>query len=319
MAKSTINTPLERTARLLDLVPYLVVHQGIALKDLAKEFAVSESQLVEDLNTLWMCGLPGYTPLELMDLSFDSGYVTIRNAETLQQPRSLSRDEVLTLVLGLGYLLDQVESEQNALAVLLEGLIARLTGSSDASLPSQVHAGAAISAAMRGAIDKAISDRSTIIISYHSIVRDVVSDRPIHPLEFSVDNEVEYLNAYCELSQGYRTFRLDRILNIAPGSSSLESNLTSASIQDGQDGKIRVGVIVNSRLRDVSERFHLPLEQMSLKSGHVSEVESFSVDWVIREIMSFGGAVCLISPQAERQLLRQRSERALSAYMMTHA
>src|SRR5665647_333696 len=109
MARPPKNTNLERTARLLNLVPYLVAHQGVSVEKLAEEFDVSESQLLEDLNTLWMCGLPGYTPLELIDLSFDSGYVTIWNAETLQQPRSLSRDEALTLVLGLGYLSDEIE------------------------------------------------------------------------------------------------------------------------------------------------------------------------------------------------------------------
>ena len=54
-----ISAPLARTARLLDLVPYLNTHQGIALKDLAQHFDVSTSQMSADLTTLWMCGLPG--------------------------------------------------------------------------------------------------------------------------------------------------------------------------------------------------------------------------------------------------------------------
>ena len=92
MSKS-ISAPLLRTARLLDLVPYLNTHQGISLKDLAQHFDVSPSQMSADLTTLWMCGLPGYTPLELMDLEFESGYVSIRNAETLSKPRSITFQE----------------------------------------------------------------------------------------------------------------------------------------------------------------------------------------------------------------------------------
>jgi hypothetical protein len=87
MAKK-ISAPLERTARLLDLVPYISSHQGISLKDLAQIFRVDQGQMTSDLTTLWMCGLPGYTPLELMDLDFESGFVTIHNAETLSKPRS---------------------------------------------------------------------------------------------------------------------------------------------------------------------------------------------------------------------------------------
>ena len=58
-----ISTPVEKAARLLDLVPFISSHQGIALVDLASQFGISESELISDLNTLWMCGLPGYTPL----------------------------------------------------------------------------------------------------------------------------------------------------------------------------------------------------------------------------------------------------------------
>jgi proteasome accessory factor C len=81
MAKQAAS-PIAKTARLLDLVPFITTHQGISIKDLAKEFAISTEELLDDLNTLWMCGLPGYTPLELIDLSFESGFVSIRNADS---------------------------------------------------------------------------------------------------------------------------------------------------------------------------------------------------------------------------------------------
>ena len=74
MAKQ--ETGLARTARLLDLVPYLTTHQGIAISELAKTFNATVKEITDDLNTLWMCGLPGYTPLELIDLEFESGFVS---------------------------------------------------------------------------------------------------------------------------------------------------------------------------------------------------------------------------------------------------
>ena len=76
---------------------------------MAKEFDVSQSQMVADLTTLWMCGLPGYTPLELMDLSFESGFVTIHNAETLAHPRTLSDEESIALLLGLDVRLSRAQ------------------------------------------------------------------------------------------------------------------------------------------------------------------------------------------------------------------
>jgi len=56
MAK-TVTTPLEQTARLLDLVPFLLSHQGISLFELAKHFKVESDVMLDDLNT---CGCAAY-------------------------------------------------------------------------------------------------------------------------------------------------------------------------------------------------------------------------------------------------------------------
>ena len=46
------SSPIAKAARLLDLVPYISTHQGISVKDLAQEFDVSTTELLDDLNTL---------------------------------------------------------------------------------------------------------------------------------------------------------------------------------------------------------------------------------------------------------------------------
>jgi len=70
-----------RALRLLDLVPYLVSHPGISVARLAEEFQVSKEEILKDLNLLFMCGLPGYTPLELIDISFDDDVVVVRDPQ----------------------------------------------------------------------------------------------------------------------------------------------------------------------------------------------------------------------------------------------
>ena len=121
------SAPLERTARLLDLVPYITSHQGISLKELAVVFGVTQAQMTDDLTTLWMCGLPGYTPLELMDLDFESGFVTIHNAETLAKPRSISFDEGAALLLGLDLLRSTISPDRTDLLTMIEQLSSRLS------------------------------------------------------------------------------------------------------------------------------------------------------------------------------------------------
>jgi proteasome accessory factor C len=312
MSRSVPNSGLDRTERLLDLVPYLATHQGIALEELAREFAVSTAQLTEDLYTLWMCGLPGYTALELMDLSFDTGYVSISNAETLARPRVLNRDEVLALILGLEAL--QADADPNHLQLLetISQLVSKLIAFLDDSVQRKVQAGTRALSVQRGVIERAITSRTSLNISYHSISRDEVSTRVIHPLEISISNENEYVLAFCELTNSYRTFRLDRIVNVGAGDIPTVASPRTSATSVGE--KFPIIVNIGSRLRDVVERFNLDLASDSPLPGKTLKVESFTADWAIREIMSFGGDVSLESPLELRKSLQERAARALNAY-----
>ena len=259
-----------------------------------------------------MCGLPGYTALELMDLSFETGYVTISNAETLTRPRMLDRNEVLALILGLETMFEGQVSQTAPLAIQIGALIEKLSQFLDVA--RSIQAGTSSSYLIRGELLKSISSRIPIEIDYHSLSRDAVSTRIIHPLEFTSlnENENEYIYAFCELSNGYRTFKVDRIMRSAiPEKAALYE---SPETLDASQPLHRFKVAINSRERDVAERFNLSIEDLRVNSEREATVESFTPDWAIREIMSFGGEVSLKTPQILRDSLRQRSLRALAGY-----
>lgn len=312
MNKPVQNSGLERTERLLNLVPYLATHQGIPIEELAQEFSISTAQLTEDLTTLWMCGLPGYTALELMDLSFDTGFVSISNAETLARPRVLNRDEVLALILGLESLKEDASPNHIQLGETIAQLVTKLIGFLDASVDQRVQAGTSAHSAERGVIEKAIASRGAVEISYHSISRDEVAKRIIHPLEFSTLKENDYVLAFCESTRSYRTFRLDRIVDALP--IAVPSQIAPQMNPANAGEKFPLAVNIGSRYRDVVERFNLDLPALGSPSPHSLQVESFSADWAIREIMSFGGEVSLESPQELRKSLQARAKQALNAY-----
>lgn len=72
---------------------FLQKNSGISLEQTAILFGISEKQLISDLNLIWLCGLPGYSHLELIDVSYDSGFITISNAETLNRPMRITFEE----------------------------------------------------------------------------------------------------------------------------------------------------------------------------------------------------------------------------------
>src|SRR5947199_10787777 len=91
----------ERMPRLLALVPYLLARPGIRIDDAARDFGVSAKQLRRDLELLWMCGLPGYGPGDLIDLSFEGDAVTVTFDAGMNRPLRLTGGEATALLVEL--------------------------------------------------------------------------------------------------------------------------------------------------------------------------------------------------------------------------
>jgi len=303
MAKST-TAPLEQTARLLDLVPFLLSHQGISLTDLAKHFKVESDVMLDDLNTLWMCGLPGYTPLELIDLAFDSGFVTIRNAAPLAYVRTMSSSEIVALALGLDLLRENSEKlgveQSNRIEILGKKLRDQL-GAQISIIPNS-------NTAHRSVISKAITERVPVEMTYYSTNSDRESKRLVTAYDFFRENDIEYFQGYCHSSRGMRTFRVDRIVAVSL-SESIEM------IPDSQVRKnesIRVDATLRTLDRASAEAFGLVLTD--LRAGGSVTLQAFSPEWLIRSIMAGAGSLVAQSPQEIVLQIRQSIDSTMALY-----
>ena len=302
MAKN-FSAPLERTARLLDLVPYINTHQGIALKDLAAVFEVSNAQMVNDLTTLWMCGLPGYTPLELMDLDFESGYVNISNAPTLAKPRSVTFDEGVALILGLDLLRATIPTDRSDLLEKIDSLSARL--SSIINLNSTFSVIAPINQGVSAAIDEALASRSSLEIEYHSMYRDEITQRTIFPIEIIEVEGQQYLSSYCYSASDFRQFKLDRIQKAVV---TQESKTIPEDATDTQRINSRLKVLKPTR--EIAERF----SRQDLKAGSEFDFQTYSQQWLERSILSSGDGVALLTPPEIRASIAQMAQSMLDRY-----
>jgi proteasome accessory factor C len=299
------STPLEKAARLLDLVPYISTHQGVALSELASEFGISESELLSDLNTLWMCGLPGYTPLELIDLEFESGYVSIRNAEILQKVRLLTKDELVILLVGLDLLIKSIDPKRNDLLSAITDLQTKIkTIIGDIATIAPI-----VNSSYRAIVLNAITSRRNLQISYHSLIRDELTNREITPIELMVDHGYEVLQAYCHQVGAYRTFRLDSIADIAI------SGIQQPLIEKPKaDEAFQMQIAISNRIRSTLERFRITASQdAAAKSGSYTAF-SFSQDWLIRSAMSTLAATEVLSPPDSRVELARKCRKTLDLY-----
>ena len=299
---------LDRTSRALDLVPYLLEHQGISIPELAKVFGVSEKQINEDLILIHMCGLPGYTPLELIEMYYEDGYVTVSDPQSLKKPRRMNQSEITSLLVALD-LLKALRSD--GIADEIEELKSKLRSSLALENPFVVLAESKKS----DIVDKleiAITKGSVLKIEYHSGRKDETTRRLILPLEIYQSNNNTYLNAWCQTSNGERTFRVDRILNFEVAIGEVVSYKPAESQVNEGISAIELEVSKNSRQFIEENRGVVE----SVLDGDVLRVKLNPIDfeWLVRTILGFGSGIRVISPKDLSQSVRDRALEIKSLY-----
>ena len=80
-------TPVStRLVRLLNMVPYFQANPRITRAEAAADLGVTAEQLEADLNQLWMCGLPGYGPGDLIDFEFSGDTIEVTFSAGIDRP-----------------------------------------------------------------------------------------------------------------------------------------------------------------------------------------------------------------------------------------
>lgn len=213
--------------RLLALVPYLQAHPGVRVQTVTEEFKITEKQLRADLDLLWMCGLPGLYPGDLIEIDMDSledgGVIHLSNAEYLNRPLRLSQKEVVPLVLGLRTLGEVQQSPAVASALAkLEAL------GGEENLGSRVRVQVAGGAdEVRRTLAEAIESGRRLRLVYDSASRFETTVRTVDPASVEVRDGYAYLEAWNRTTErpdvgvddsatpGWRSFRVDRIAEAA--------------------------------------------------------------------------------------------------------
>jgi proteasome accessory factor C len=307
----------DRLPRLLALVPYLRTHPGALLEDVATVFGVTVRQLRDDLNLLWVCGLPGGAPGDLIDLSFEGDTVTMLDPQTLDRPLRLTVDEAQALVVATRTLADVPGlAERDALDRVLGKLEGALgVGDRAPGVAVALDAEADVLATARAALDQ----RRRLHLRYLVEARDEVTDRDVDPMRLLSRDGRWYLEAWCHRVEAVRLFRLDRIVELAlldvPAepppqavSRDLADGLFSPSPQDG-----RVTLELRPAARWVADYYPVESSEEIEDGGLRITLRTPDVEWVVRLVLRLGGQGLVIEPAELVSAVRERAAAALSA------
>lgn len=209
-----MNAP-DQVRRLLALVPYLLKHPGASVSSVAEAFTISDQQVVDDLKVIYWCGLPGLGYGDLIEIDLEAvegaGVITLSNADYLARPLRLTTDEAAALIMGLRALRDVARAAERK---TIDSTLAKLTAvAGDAALVANQAEVRVSSAAeeIRDIVGTALAEQHQLRLTYDVANRAETTVRVVDPLRIRVTDGYVYLDAWCHLAHGLRSFRLDRI------------------------------------------------------------------------------------------------------------
>ncbi|MEA2433133.1 MAG: proteasome accessory factor [Actinomycetota bacterium] len=197
-----------RLGRILLVLPYAIRHPGVSVGELARKFDMDEQDLLQDLNLVFMCGLPGYGPGDLIDVDLQGDRVYVRMADYFGSPLRLTPAEGLALYAGGRALAELPEmAEAGSLKSALEKLARALGVRAE---------GGDLAVELEGAehldiLRKALEEGRRVNIEYYSASRLEVTERTLDPWSLIGARGHWYVIGFDHLREEERIFRADRI------------------------------------------------------------------------------------------------------------
>lgn len=203
----------KRLQRLLAIVPWIVERDGPTLAEVAERFELSEKQLVKELEgVLWLCGIPPYSPADLVEVDIVDGRVWIRVAPYFSRPLRLTPAEALGL-LGAARIAMAGKDSGPTLARAVAKLSAALGIDADEILEIEM---VEPDNAVLDALESAAALHQVVGLRYYSYGRDAWEQRDVEPHRVFNSKGAWYAWAWCRKVNDWRLFRVDRARTADP-------------------------------------------------------------------------------------------------------
>ncbi|MGW4092274.1 helix-turn-helix transcriptional regulator [Nocardia sp. NPDC004750] len=309
-----------RLSRLLNMIPYFIAHPGISAAEAAADLGVTTKQLMSDLNQLWMCGLPGYGPGDLIDLSFSEESIEVTFSAGIDRPLRLTSTEATALLVALRSIVDMPGMvDPTAAHAAIAKIEAAIAGGAELAEngrsrtpPPEAPAVAAVRSAL--ALGRALR------LVYYSASRDVVSERIVDPIRIVLVDDNSYLQAWCRQAEGVRLFRFDRIEAATELDELARPPVHATDVTAGLDLFQDDPAVALARLRIHADYAWVldqyPMHRLAVHpDGSLEATMRFAtLDWMARLLLGFGAGVTVLGPPELVAAVRERSNAALAAY-----
>jgi proteasome accessory factor C len=281
-------------ARMLTLVPWLLVRPGASVQETADAFGVDATTIRRDLGHLDFCGLPGLGGGDLFDVSIVGDRIVVGMADELRRPLRLTPSEALRLVLTVDAVAEVLSDEVPALRSAVDKLRAAL------DIPER----AADVLTPRGSslLDdarQAVTSKRRIELHYQGRADDAPQSRLVDPWALHVLDGAWYLQGHDLRAGDGRTFRLDRIAELRICDEAAEvaapTRLPAPRYSPGADD-LEVTLRLDVRGRWLLDAIEVESLEDLPDGGVRVRFHTDAPGWVARLVLMAGGYAVVESP-----------------------
>ncbi len=310
---------LEELPRLLALVPYLLKRPGVSFAVAAADFGITEDRLRKDLNLLWLCGLPGHYPGDLIEIEFEGDTITLSDPQGVDRPLRLTVDEALALVVALRTL-----AETPGLAE--PEPVLRTLAKVEAAAGAAAGAADRVEVALEGEgvvlpiVRDGLQRGRALRLVYWTAGRGETAERVVDPVRLVVVDGQSYLEAWCRRAEGVRLFHLGRVqeVTVLDEAAAPPPDLPSRDLSQGlfqpSDGDTVVTLALEPAAAWVSDFYPCDRVEDLSDGRQVVTLRTNGTAWVRRLALSLGRNGQVVAPESLAEQVREDARSALLAY-----
>lgn len=297
--------------RLFKIVYLLLNKKKLTAGELADHFEVSKRTILRDIDTLSMAGIPIYTSqgkgggIFILD-NFTLNKTTVSEEEQNQilfALQSLSSTELINgneLLGRLRTLFDKTETDW------IEVDFSRWGNQAADKEKFEI-------------LKQAVIKKQAVSFTYPNSYGEITS-RTVYPLKLIFKSKSWYLQGYCLLRQGYRTFKINRMLSV---------EITPETFADRQlppppieTQGVSTDVFIHVKLKFSPHAAYRVYDELGIQNIVKDTDGSLFVsidlpddDWLYGFLLSFGTAVQVIEPRGVKENLLRRIDKIKNIYL----
>jgi len=320
---------LDVVRKVLTILPVVTKNPGIRVAELSRQTGIPEREIVTDLPKLVnLCGVPPYSPVDLVDLSIQGDRVSIRFAEPFGRPVRLTLSEALALFMALA---GWEKEEEGPFAAAVRSIRGKVRDALSPEIREELSRtvgrisavdGPGRAAGILSVLKDSLNRQVEVEIEYFSRSSGTLSTRVVRPYGIYERSGRFYLAGWSEPPGRVVTLRTDRMRSVVPGSLEYEipadfevATFVAQDVPRPESPRLAARIRFDHDASRWAREFFPASETEESPDGEViATVRTSGPFWLVSELLLWGDRATVLEPAELRRSVAERARETLAQY-----